>query len=201
VTRVNGVLRRNMPVGEQIGAVSERTQLVEASTSLREGTLVAFQVWDLTRMERIHDAMSVRDDLVVDLTLLPGGGLKALPATNGEGDYEAYLAVIPGDALAEIYTRHGSRLLEGNVRTFLGRRGNINRGIQRTLEKEPSRFFAYNNGIAATASAIECREDELGGIHITSAPICRLSTGPKPRRPSPQHFGRRGCREVAYSYR
>ena len=45
-----------------------------------DGTLVAFQ--DLTRLKRIRDAMSVRDDLVVDLTLLPGGSLKALPATN-----------------------------------------------------------------------------------------------------------------------
>ena len=156
--------------------LSERVKSIPDGQA-EDGTLVAFQVWDLTRLKRIHDAMNVRDDLVVDLTLLPGGGLKALPATNGEGDYEAYLAVIPGDALAEIYTRHGSRLLEGNVRTFLGRRGNVNRGIQRTLEKEPSRFFAYNNGIAATASAIEFCEDELGGVHITSATDLQIVNG------------------------
>ncbi len=61
---------------------------------------------------------------------------------------------MPGETLADIYIRHGSRLLEGNVRTFLGRRGNINKGIANTLAKEAGHFFAYNNGIAATASAV-----------------------------------------------
>ncbi len=142
-----------------------------------DGTLVTYQVWDLTRLKRIHDASSVRDDLVVDLTFLPGGGLKALRATNGGDDYEAYLAVIPGESLAEVYTRYGSRLLEGNVRTFLGRRGNVNRGIQRTLDKEPSRFFAYNNGIAATASEVEVVEDGAGGACITSATDLQIVNG------------------------
>jgi len=85
---------------------------------------------------------------------LTGGGLTVLPAAEGSGDYEAYLTVLPGETLADIYIQHGSRLLEGNVRTFLGRRGNVNKGIAATLAKEPSRFFAYNNGIAATASAV-----------------------------------------------
>ena len=66
-----------------------------------------------------------------------------LPAAIGGGDYDAYLAVIPGEALADIYLREGSRLLEGNVRTFLGRRGNINKGIANTLAKEPSRLLLH----------------------------------------------------------
>jgi hypothetical protein len=93
-----------------------------------------------------------------DFSGLPGGGLTVLPAAVGVGDYDAYLAVVPGETLADIYIRHGSRLLEGNVQTFLGRRGNINRGIASTLAKEPARFFAYNNGIAATASAVTAVE-------------------------------------------
>ena len=40
------------------------------------------------------------------------------------------------------------------MRTFLGRRGNVNKGIAATLSKEPAHFFAYNNGIATTASAV-----------------------------------------------
>ena len=41
-------------------------------------------------------AQNVRDDLIVDLTSLPGGGLPVLPAAVGIGDYDAYLAVVPG---------------------------------------------------------------------------------------------------------
>lgn len=133
--------------------VSERLREIPGEAT-REGVPVTFQIWDITRLKRIHEARNVRDDLFVDFSFLAGGGLAALPAAEGAGDYDAYLTVIPGETLADIYIRHGSRLLEGNVRTFLGRRGNINRGIANTLAKEPARFFAYNNGIAATASSV-----------------------------------------------
>ena len=134
--------------------VSERLKEIQGAHT-KEGVPVTFQIWDLSRLKRIHEATSVRDDLHVDLSSLAGGGLAALPAAVGVGDYDSYLTVIPGEVLAEIYILHGSRLLEGNVRTFLGRRGNINKGIAGTLAKEPTRFFAYNNGIAATASSID----------------------------------------------
>ena len=134
-------------------AVSERLRAIPEERT-KEGVPVTFQVWDVTRLKRVHEALNVRDDLHVDFSSLSGGGLTALPAAAGFEDYDAYLTVIPGELLADIYILHGSRLLEGNVRTFLGRRGSINKGIASTLAKEPSRFFAYNNGIAATASAI-----------------------------------------------
>ncbi len=133
--------------------VSERLREIPPQQAF-EGMPITFQIWDVTRLQRIHDAQNARDDLFVDLTSLPGGGLAVLPAAVGVGDYEAYLAVIPGSFLADIYIRHGSRLLEGNVRTFLGRRGNTNKGIASTLANQPARFFAYNNGIATTASAV-----------------------------------------------
>jgi hypothetical protein len=133
--------------------VSERLREIPPQHTA-EKVPVTFQIWDVTRLQRIHEAQNARDDLFVDLTSLPGGGLAVLPAAVGVGDYDAYLAVIPGDFLADVYIRHGSRLLEGNVRTFLGRRGNTNKGIASTLAKEPARFFAYNNGIATTASAV-----------------------------------------------
>ena len=107
--------------------VSERLREIPGEAT-REGVPVTFQIWDITRLKRIHEARNVRDDLFVDFSFLAGGGLAELPAAAGAGDYDAYLTVIPGETLADIYIRHGSRLLEGNVRTFLGRRGNINRG-------------------------------------------------------------------------
>lgn len=132
--------------------VSERLREIPPQSSKQ--IPVTFQIWDVARLQRIHEAQNARDDLEVDLTPLPGGGLPVLPATVDTGDYEAYLAVIPGEFLADIYIHHGSRLLEANVRTFLGRRGSTNKGIAATLAKQPARFFAYNNGIATTASAV-----------------------------------------------
>jgi hypothetical protein len=156
--------------------ISERLREIPGGTT-REGVPISYQIWDLTRLKRIQEARSVRDDLIIDLSTLPGGGLPVLPAAIGGGDYDAYLAVIPGEALADIYIRHGSRLLEGNVRTFLGRRGNINKGIGNTLGTEPSRFFAYNNGIAATASAVTLSGSPSNGLFVTEITDLQIVNG------------------------
>lgn len=155
--------------------ISERIKEIPADAT-RDGTPVTFQIWDATRLKRVHDAASARDDLIVDFSSLPGGGLAVLQAADG-GDYSAYLAVIPGDFLADVYLRHGSRLLEGNVRTFLGRRGNVNKGIASTLATEPGRFFAYNNGIAATASSISTRRGADGTLRLTQAVDLQIVNG------------------------
>jgi len=156
--------------------ISERLREIPAGQTT-EGAPITYQIWDVTRLRRIHEAKNVRDDLVVNLADLPGGGLPVLPATVEGDDYEAFLAVIPGAALADIYLRYGSRLLEGNVRTFLGRRGNTNQGIANTLSKEPSRFFAYNNGIAATASSVKTGKAADGGLLITEVTDLQIVNG------------------------
>jgi hypothetical protein len=155
---------------------SERLREIRAEHT-REDVAVTFQIWDVTRLKRIHEARSVRDDLFVDLTALPAGGIAALPAAVGIGDYDAYLAVVPGEVLADIYIKHGGRLLEGNVRTYLGRRGNINRGIAATLSKEPTRFFAYNNGIAATASEVTKVAGPGGAVLLTGVSDLQIVNG------------------------
>jgi AIPR protein len=76
-----------------------------------------------------------------------------------------------------MYLRHGSRLLEGNVRTYLGRVGNVNRGIANTLAREPEKFFAYNNGIAATACAVSIRTGQDGGLLLTEATDLQIVNG------------------------
>ncbi|WP_372756819.1 AIPR family protein [Mariniflexile sp.] len=69
-------------------------------------------------------------------------------------DYQSWLAIIPGIALASIYEQYGARLLEQNVRSFLQFTGKINKGIRNTILKEQHMFMAFNNGIAATADGV-----------------------------------------------
>ena len=157
-------------------SVSERVREIPGDYA-RDGVPVTFQLWDTSRLNRIHEASSVRDDLIVDFTCISGGGLPVLPASVGAGDYEGYLAVIPGATLADIYVRHGSRLLEGNVRTFLGRGGKVNKGISTTLSREPQKFFAYNNGITTTASAITTMRAADGSLLVTSATDLQIVNG------------------------
>ncbi len=124
-----------------------------------EGRPVTFSVWDLRRLYRFIEVSRGHEDIDVDLSGAFGGPLPVLAADQSEADFESYLAVMPGQVLAEIYDRYGARLLEQNVRVFLQARGKVNRGIRNTLETEPSRFFAYNNGITATAEDVELEVD------------------------------------------
>ena len=118
---------------------------------------VSYSVWDVTRLERIESSAMGREDIVVNLDQ-HGGAIPVLPAHMPDSPYEAYLAALPGPVLASIYDRWEARLLEQNVRVFLQARGNVNKGIRKTIEEDPSMFFAYNNGITATAEAVEIEE-------------------------------------------
>lgn len=98
------------------------------------------------------------------------------PSENDE--YQSYLAIIPGPALATIYERYGSRLLEQNVRSFLQFTGKINKGIRTTIMKEPHMFLAFNNGIAATAEELEIDKSENGkGLLISRVKDFQIVNG------------------------
>ena len=138
--------------------------------SLEAGELhdvpLSYSVWDLGRIHRFVTSGREREDIVVDLDDY-GGPLVTLPAHLEAADYEAYLAVFPGSQLAKIYERWGPRLLEQNVRVFLQARGKVNRGIRGTIEHNPDMFFAYNNGITATAESVETTLSPEG-LRLTS---------------------------------
>ncbi|MDE3235486.1 MAG: AIPR family protein [Bacteroidota bacterium] len=98
------------------------------------------------------------------------------PSVNEE--YQSYLAIIPGDALVNIYERFGSRLLEQNVRSFLQFTGKVNNGIRQTILNEPHMFLAFNNGIAATADSLELENSEDGlGVYINSVKDLQIVNG------------------------
>ncbi|WP_397451823.1 AIPR family protein [Pseudomonas sp. NA-150] len=84
--------------------------------------------------------------------------------------------MIPGDSLADIYDKYGSRLLEGNVRTFLSTKGKVNAAIQNTIRTQPDMFFAFNNGIAATAENIVIEETSRG-LRILNATNLQIVNG------------------------
>ena len=131
-----------------------------------EGKKVTYSVWDIQRLHAQSVEGHGREDIEIDLEKDFGGALPILPARQSELDHQSYLAIVPGEVLAEIYDRWGARLLEQNVRVFLQARGKVNRGIRITLENEPSMFFAYNNGITATAE--EVKIEKRGGQLLLS---------------------------------
>lgn len=140
---------------------------------------VEFDVYDIVRLQRILGEGETRADIVVDLEALTGGPVACLHVPSQAGEYDAYLSVLPGDALSRIYDRYGVRLLELNVRAFLGLQGrkSVNAELRRTIAEQPSMFLAYNNGIVATVDDLELVNDKAGRPSIKSLKGLQIVNG------------------------
>jgi len=116
------------------------------------GMKLEYVAWDLEKLSRLR--VGERQVIELDLAQDYGGGIPCLRSSDGDGEYQTYLAFFPAPLLARIYGEHGQRLLERNVRAFLQTKGKVNRGLQATLREEPHRFLAYNNGLCCTAAEV-----------------------------------------------
>lgn len=129
------------------------------------GKPVTLHVWDMARLHRLRSSRSMKESIEIDMMEVCQRTVPCLPAHTGSEAYSAYLLAIPGNVIADLYKRFGSRLMEQNVRAFLQATNASNKGIRETILKEPEMFFAYNNGITATAAEIELEEHD-GVPHI-----------------------------------
>lgn len=124
------------------------------------GYTVFYRIIDIDFLYKVSEQSRVPIEL--DFENLDGKHFEVpcLSANINNADYEAYIAIMPGECLATLYHDYGARLLEQNVRSFLQFTGKINKGIRKTINEEPHMFLAFNNGIAATADHIML--DETG---------------------------------------
>ena len=139
------------------------------------GKNTSIEIWDLERLKGLENSGAEYEEFTVDVLKL-GGGIRALAANVSEHGISTYLGVMPAQLLSAIYDEYGQRLLESNVRTFLDFRADTNRGMRKSLVTEPENFFAYNNGITVTATAVET-EQEGGQLLITSLDNMQIVNG------------------------
>lgn len=133
-------------------ALSSRVGSIDSEE--KNGIKVNYNIWDILRLKRQSDSKGQKEALDLDFLEMFGKGVSCLPANIGNASYNSYLVVIPGSVLAKLYGQFGARLLEQNVRCFLQARGKVNKGIRNTIINEPQMFFAYNNGLTATAQEV-----------------------------------------------
>lgn len=143
------------------------------------GRPVDIDVWPL---ERFYEIVSADSTELIEIDFESEFGFEGIPCLKGnigaDLDYEAYLGIIPGKLLADIYIEYGSRVLEGNVRAFLGTKSakGVNSGIKRTINNDPTQFFTYNNGIAVTAADITTTTKN-GQLFITGITDMQIING------------------------
>lgn len=188
-------------------SLSERANLTEADTSAkgkgkktkskRTGVLdaenicgidVEYRIWDMPRFYRIFGVGDGHEEIAINFEEYLAGGIPCLQAnySSEASNCRSYVCTIPGNVLADLYDEYGSRMLEGNVRSFLGKRG-VNKDIRNTVLNEPDMFFIYNNGLSATATEAVVKGDRLlfardlqivnGGQTTASLSAARHSNG------------------------
>lgn len=145
------------------------------------GIPIEYNIWDMQRLYRVMSTGDGHEPVEINFLELTENGLPCLEASDAStDDVKCLLCVIPGEILADLYDTYGSTLLEGNVRSFLSAKGNVNKNIRKTIleaDGESKRmFFAYNNGISATATSVEINVGQ-GGSFITSINNLQIVNG------------------------
>ena len=138
--------------------LSDRFESIDLSMH-EDATPVALHIWDMSRLHRLRTSRNQKEAIEIDFGTFAAGPIPCLSAHLESDVYKSYLLALPGSVLADLYARYGARLLEQNVRAFLQATNKANRGIRDTILEDPGMFFAYNNGITATASAVDVEAD------------------------------------------
>lgn len=128
-------------------------------------------VWTI---ERFFQTFTSNSSEIIEIDTRDYGcdGIQCLKADlGGLSKYDAYLGIVPGEFLAQIYLKYGSKLLQGNVRSFLSFRGTVNKGIRETIINKPENFFTFNNGIAVVARSVEFSADGKSIVHLKDPQI------------------------------
>ncbi|WP_059173220.1 AIPR family protein [Bacillus sp. FJAT-27445] len=135
------------------------------------------QIWNIERLFQLCGSDTGRHIIEINFKEHSENGIPCLEASGvSTNDFTSYLCIIPGTMLADIYDKYGSSLLEGNVRSFLSTKVAVNKKIRTTILQQPERFFAYNNGISATAMDVqfECTDQ---GLFLVSAKDFQIING------------------------
>ena len=149
----------------------------QVETKKTGGRILNFSVLDFSRYVDIIESRTGSEPIDIDIGELNEGAIPCIKVFSGGDEYESYLIALPGTLVAEIYSRYGARLLEQNVRTFLQARTKVNRGIINTINDRPDMFFAYNNGLTATASGIRTAPLPEGGLGLAEVSNLQIVNG------------------------
>ena len=171
ISRIVVILLTDMSLSERANLTEEEGANKRKKKTKRKGVLdaedicgipVEYRIWDMPRFYRVFGLGDGHEEIEIDFNDYLQGGIPCLPANNTSQNNEcrSYLCTVPGNVIADLYDEYGSRLLEGNVRAFLGRRG-VNKAIRNTVLNEPDMFFVYNNGLAATVTEAEVKGERL----------------------------------------
>jgi hypothetical protein len=93
----------------------------------------------------------------MDLPLELGHGVTSdcLRRHDDRNGITAWIFSMNAASVADMYEKTGIRIFARNVRGYLGGNKDVNKGIQNTIDSDPSNFWYYNNGITMVCDRAE----------------------------------------------
>lgn len=88
--------------------------------------------------------------------------------------WKSYSTAIPAQFLYRKYKKYKTKIFSANIRDYLGSRStdsNINNGIRRTIDGDPSNFWVFNNGLTILTHSFDVDEDNnlsFNGLSIVN---------------------------------
>lgn len=135
-----------------------------------------FNVWDICAIRNSEIAAQHDGAIDIDFESEYAHSIECLELGEN-GGVKSFLAIMPAEILARVYKKYKTRLLNQNVRNYLGGTIKVNKGMAKTLRDDPAMFFAYNNGISSTALKVGLRRDEGGKVYITNVTNWQIVNG------------------------
>lgn len=133
-----------------------------------EPIMCEYYIWDIEAIRRKEMASQQLSEIDIDFSNVYQPQIECVEVQDENPYVNSYLAIMPAITLAKIYAQYKTKLIDQNVRNFLGNKIRVNKGIEETLKKEPEMFFAYNNGISSIASKVDIISGEDGRKYITN---------------------------------
>lgn len=122
-----------------------------------QGIDCEYHVWDIETVYRAD--LSGRQMSEINITL--DNPIECIRLNDPNDKVNTYLGIISAYELASIYSKYKDKLLDQNVRNYLGGRNRVNAKISKTLRETPEMFFSYNNGISSTAAEVVIKRNEF----------------------------------------
>ena len=129
---------------------------------------IEYHFWDMEELYKAEQARRNDQEFIIELENEYHSRLECIEIYDEKNGIRSYLTIMPAIVLAYIYSKYKVRLIDKNVRNFLGGKIKVNREMADTIANTPELFFSYNNGISSTASDVIISTDEGGRKYISA---------------------------------
>lgn len=128
---------------------------------------IEYHFWDMQEVLKAEQLRRNNNEIMIDFQDEFQTKLECIDTYDEVNNIHSYLTIMPAITLARIYHKYKVRLIDKNVRNFLGGKIKVNNEMAKTIANTPELFFSYNNGISSTAANVIVATDENGRKYIS----------------------------------